>query len=340
MVNMEELRRLLGTKTSYKKICEILGENTKGGKGKIVQLKNWKTMFNFYVEGHSYFITEIYEKQKEKIDGRKNNKGGNNSPYGKLLKEIMLEFTDCSYTIAEIMKLIGLIEDNSKVDTFNEQDRNIATYKYQFKNDFRTKLTSALTSLRNEHGCDVFDFEFTYFLIDSEHTKRKDFRVASRKEYDLIIEKTSEAKKIFEEEFDKKFEEFKFNKKMMEEYYDWLISEICTELDIFGFCNCLCIYNSNFQFCDPASKDKLKELYKERMEHIIVTYSTIYKPKEKKSNCAWGRSARVEYYQTPSNVENGRTYWLKNDDNVKRHHASIFGCYSDENEDLSEEDFE
>lgn len=59
----------------YKELCGILNLKEKGrGKSRTLQLKDWKRYFNFYKpspKGQKFIVTEIYNKPKEKIDGRK-----------------------------------------------------------------------------------------------------------------------------------------------------------------------------------------------------------------------------------------------------------------------------
>jgi hypothetical protein len=56
---------------NYKELCGILDEDIKTGKSKQLQLKDWERYFTWEKEGHKFIVTEIYDKPKEKIDGRK-----------------------------------------------------------------------------------------------------------------------------------------------------------------------------------------------------------------------------------------------------------------------------
>lgn len=46
---------------NYKKMCEILGEDTKGGDSKKYQILNWQRYFAFEKKGQRFVITEIYD---------------------------------------------------------------------------------------------------------------------------------------------------------------------------------------------------------------------------------------------------------------------------------------
>ena len=68
---------------NYKHLCTFLGLEDKaklGGKSKRLQIKEFKRFFDFEKLNNSFklIITDIYQIPLEKVDGRKNNKGGNN----------------------------------------------------------------------------------------------------------------------------------------------------------------------------------------------------------------------------------------------------------------------
>lgn len=60
----------------YKELCKLRGEETKTGKSKQLQLKEWERFFKWVNPTTQIFrVTEVFEVPKEKIDGRKNNGG-------------------------------------------------------------------------------------------------------------------------------------------------------------------------------------------------------------------------------------------------------------------------
>ena len=56
---------------NYKELCGILNEDIKTGKSKQLQLKDWERYFTWEKEGPKICHYKIYDKPKEKIDGRK-----------------------------------------------------------------------------------------------------------------------------------------------------------------------------------------------------------------------------------------------------------------------------
>ena len=62
---------------NYKELCNLFGEDTKTGKAKQLQLKNWKRYFDWEKDGQKFIITDIYDTPLPKEDLRK--KGNNSS---------------------------------------------------------------------------------------------------------------------------------------------------------------------------------------------------------------------------------------------------------------------
>ena len=88
---------------NYKELCEHLGEQPKTGKSKQLQLKDWERYFTYHKNGNKFVIDEVFSQAKEKIDGRKNNKGGNNNVYAEELDRIVLScIGDGDWTLNEI----------------------------------------------------------------------------------------------------------------------------------------------------------------------------------------------------------------------------------------------
>ena len=72
---------------NYKILCSVLEDKVKTGKSKQLQQEDWKRYFKWDKKGHKFIITEIYDKPKEKIDGRINN-GLNPNSYGNNIIDI------------------------------------------------------------------------------------------------------------------------------------------------------------------------------------------------------------------------------------------------------------
>ncbi|WP_194190363.1 hypothetical protein [Clostridium chrysemydis] len=55
---------------NYKELCNILGKETKVGKSKQLQIKDFDRYFKYKKEGNKFIIEEIYQIAKEKVDKR------------------------------------------------------------------------------------------------------------------------------------------------------------------------------------------------------------------------------------------------------------------------------
>lgn len=76
---------------NYKALCDILDVIPASGKrNKEFQVREFKRYFDYHTDGHKIIIDEVFEKPRDKIDGRANNKGGNNKKYGEILDNIIL----------------------------------------------------------------------------------------------------------------------------------------------------------------------------------------------------------------------------------------------------------
>ncbi len=65
---------------NYKAMCEILEqEEKKLGNSRYGQLKDWERYFNWEKTGHKFYIKEVYDVPKEKVDNRGKNKNSRNN---------------------------------------------------------------------------------------------------------------------------------------------------------------------------------------------------------------------------------------------------------------------
>jgi len=71
---------------NYKELCNLFGEDTKTGKAKQLQLKNWKRYFDWEKDGQKFIITDIYDTPLPKEDLRRK---GNNSIYKNYIELIL-----------------------------------------------------------------------------------------------------------------------------------------------------------------------------------------------------------------------------------------------------------
>ena len=75
---------------NYKELCAVLEIEARNGKGRILNHKEFDRFFEYEKQGQKYIIKNIYSKPKEKIDNRKNNRGGNNSVFKEDFKKLMI----------------------------------------------------------------------------------------------------------------------------------------------------------------------------------------------------------------------------------------------------------
>ena len=147
---------------NYKALCEQLGEQPKTGKSKQLQLKDWERYFTYHKDGNKFVIDEVFSQAKEKIDGRKNNKGGNNNVYAEELDRIVLSCVgDGDWTLNDIfITCIPLL--TSKYQDFLKYDCNVYaeknnmstglvdTYSQKLKGILERAIESSLTRLKKQ----------------------------------------------------------------------------------------------------------------------------------------------------------------------------------------------
>lgn len=77
---------------NYKEMCNLLGEESKGGKSKQLQLSDWQRYFDYDKRGNSFVVTEIYNIPLEKEDNRGKSEGSrdNNSIYIPYIETLLL----------------------------------------------------------------------------------------------------------------------------------------------------------------------------------------------------------------------------------------------------------
>lgn len=78
---------------NYNKVCEWLGvkPSKNGGNTKIAHIKEFERYCKFHKEKQKYIVDEVYEMPLPKVDGRVNNKGGNNNKYFDLMDNVIID---------------------------------------------------------------------------------------------------------------------------------------------------------------------------------------------------------------------------------------------------------
>lgn len=110
---------------NYKELCGALEIPTKSGNTKIAQFKELERYCKYHKEGNKIVIDEVFQKELEKVDNRKNNKGGNNVIYAKDIEFIILDMINrvpnsikekgvIGYSKSFLYEQLGLVNKNYK----------------------------------------------------------------------------------------------------------------------------------------------------------------------------------------------------------------------------------
>lgn len=112
-MNTEKLKPGMLVK-NYSELCKLIDEPKKGGKGKILQLKDWTRYFDFHKNGRSqsYIIDEVYNEPYPKEEFRKD------VVYSKLIQYILAErlaleeTTEIDMTKRQLYLYLGMVNSN------------------------------------------------------------------------------------------------------------------------------------------------------------------------------------------------------------------------------------
>ena len=111
---------------NYKELCNILEIESKktGSNSYKAQFKEFGRYFEFHKEGHKIIIDKINKEVKNKMDNRRNNKGGNNIKYADDIEYLILRLLD-KFNISKKERIgfsknllfshCGLINENYRV---------------------------------------------------------------------------------------------------------------------------------------------------------------------------------------------------------------------------------
>lgn len=110
----------VNTDYKYKELCSLMGQDTKTGKSKQLQLKDWHRFFNWENPTTQIFrITEVYDEPKDKVDGRVNNgaKAKVQDEFDYLFNAfVSREYTRNAYNVKA--KWGNIYFTNSEIDTY------------------------------------------------------------------------------------------------------------------------------------------------------------------------------------------------------------------------------
>lgn len=140
---------------NYKELCGLLGEDIKGGKSKILQLKNMERYFEYKKEGHAFVILKIHEIEMPKVDKRKDPaKIGNNSKYSKDIQPL-------------ILSMLARAKDNSAFMSAGKIMISFSMVNINYAIGRKTiNKFSEITNIPVEYALD-------YFMVNNIQAKRK-----------------------------------------------------------------------------------------------------------------------------------------------------------------------
>lgn len=118
---------------NYKELCRLLEVEEKKGKGRDLQINDWRRYFDFDREGHKYIITKILDSPIEKEDKKSENmiiKNINKGVYSKEMFPLVKEFvrsTDLEiHSKSSVMNALNLKNNNYDIAYGNE--KSVAEY--------------------------------------------------------------------------------------------------------------------------------------------------------------------------------------------------------------------
>lgn len=146
---------------NYKELCNLFGEETKTGKAKQLQLKNWQRYFDWEKDGQKFIITDIYGTPLPKEDLRRK---GNNSIYKNYIELILLQYLSKqegykkTFTKRNWLELLGMInskygkEPKKKLKQLDYciNDQEITLFYIRSNKKLERVLHDALSNLQRE----------------------------------------------------------------------------------------------------------------------------------------------------------------------------------------------
>lgn len=161
---------------NYKELCKILGVETKTGKSKQLQLKDFKRFFDWEKAGQNFIITDIYDTPLPKEDMRKK---GNNSIYKNYIELILLQYLlkqegyKKTFTKRNWLELLGMInrkygresQEKLKQLDYRINNQEINLFYVRSNRKLEQILFTALKSLEREKLI-IVEFETVVVFVD------------------------------------------------------------------------------------------------------------------------------------------------------------------------------
>lgn len=168
---------------NYKELCAILNEETKTGKAKQLQLKNWKRYFDWEKDGQKFIIADIYDTPLPKEDLRRK---GNNSIYKNYIELILLQYLSKqegyrkTFTKRNWLELLGMInskygkEPKMKLKQLDYciNDQEITLFYIRSNKKLERVLHDALSNLQREKLI-IVEYETVIVSVDERGKKHR-----------------------------------------------------------------------------------------------------------------------------------------------------------------------
>lgn len=184
------------TVKNYKVLCELLGQDVKGGDSRKAQLDNFKCYFDWEKSGQKFIISDIYDTPLTKEDKRKL---GNNSIYVQCIEVLLLQYLSeqegytRTFTKRNWWEMLGIV--NHKYGRTSEKylknlDYTVTSWEvkhfYQRCNKkLEQILFSALNSLKNRK---LITYEIQTIIVATDKKGKEQYFEADDIQKKQILE--------------------------------------------------------------------------------------------------------------------------------------------------------
>lgn len=273
---------------NYKELCKLLGEKTKAGKSKQLQLKDWGRYFRYSKVGNKFVINEIYLEPKEKIDNRKGNSGtsegsrNNNNIYGQYIDQILSNyFADCEESVIyrttnQLAFVAGLINLNyslassykDKYYSYSNKEMNSVINKvvmWDFFGIVKTSIKSIIRSSLKRLTAKGYIYYKEAYMLAYNHQSRvatdEEESIIRKIENSVLEEMQTTRKKLI------------YNDKLRNEYYadvEKLVIQKFEYVDKFFIGYEIKIIKKIKKESLQEDRAKVNELFKERTKEKLA----------------------------------------------------------------------
>lgn len=159
---------------NYPAMCQILGEEKKGGDSKISQLAKWQRFFKYELNGHKFTILEIYETPLPVKDKRKEKFGIYSGYIRFLLLKCVLQTKDNYLLLPKYQwwELLGMTNENYKQYLPNK-DREISKGELVIAKTEKKRFSSLEHIISDKYNIPIDSDDVSYFYEISQNKLRE-----------------------------------------------------------------------------------------------------------------------------------------------------------------------